>query len=150
MMLYHDLSQTLTFFNSRSRDPSDHFKLVDRSAHGGPVELRLCSAHPRFVACTCDDRWVHVRGDGPGERLRLRFEHGSVEALGSLLEVLRQHRCDGGELLDWEMDDWVGAGYPCRMWERGAVVGGGGRVDDLGPDSLWCVELFPGRMVLKN
>ena len=125
----------LRLFNSHSRDPEDHFKLVHSQT---PPELRLCSSHPRFITCTYDDEWIHVHGNGP-ERLRLRLSRGSAESLPLLLGLLRERREGGGELLDWELEDWVGAGNPCRLWERRVE----GVALDLGADSLWCVDLFP-------
>ena len=139
MSLFHStLTQTLLLFNARSRDPADHFKLVVCSATDRPY-LRLCCSHPHLVTCACDERWVHVRDDGPrGERLR--FEHGCVESLGLLLAFLQARRGDGDELVDWELEDWVGAGFSCRM--RGKVEA---RVWglDFGVDDLWCVDLVP-------
>jgi hypothetical protein len=136
------LLQHLRLFNARSRDPRDHFKLCPST----PAELRLCSEHPRFVTCTVLGDAVHVRGDGP-DRLRLRYalllgqqqDVGGV--LDSLLALLQERRGEGRELLDWECEDWVGAGYPCRMWERRVEGGGGGL--GFGADDLWCVEPFP-------
>ncbi len=82
---------------------------------------------------------MHVRDDGPrGERLR--FEHGCLESLGLLLAFLQARRGDGDELVDWELEDWVGAGYPCRM--RGKVEART-RGMDFGVDDLWCVDLVP-------
>ena len=133
------LSDTLRLFNSHSRDPMDHFKLVHTQS---AREIRLCSSHPRFIKCTVDGTWINVRGSGP-ESLHLRFSSCSLLALHSLLAVLQAHRYSGDELIDWELDDWVGAGNPCRL--RGSTAVGLNARRDLGfsdPD-MWCVDLFP-------
>ena len=130
--------QSLRHFNSYSVDPADHFKLIQPSNSTSPPQLRLCCSHPRFITCTCDDQWVHVRGDGP-ERLRLRFAHGSQESLGALLQLLQQQRGVGDDLIDWELEDWVGPGYPCRLWERRERES----MLEFGADDLWCVGLLP-------
>ena len=134
-MLASSLSPTLRLFNARSRDPVDHFKLVP------PAELRLCCEHPRCVVCTVgDDLVVSVRGDGPeGFRASVALDRDPEAALQTLLELLRARRGEGDELFDWECEDWVGAGYPCRMWDRKRRTGG----LDFGEDDLWCVELMP-------
>ena len=135
-MLPTSLPHTLCLFNAQSRDPADHFKLAP------PAELRLCSEHPRCVTCTVgDDLVVCVRGDGP-QRFGARFalDRDPMAALQSLLELLQERRTESDELFDWECEDWVGAGYPCRMWDR--RWGGGGL--DFAPDDLWCVGLMPG------
>jgi hypothetical protein len=142
---HESLLQQLRLFNARSRDPRDHFKLCPPNPSSSlSPELRLCSEHPRFVTCTVLGDAVHVRGDGP-DRLRLRYALGQQQAVGgvldSLLALLQECRGEGRELLDWECEDWVGAGYPCRMWERRVEGGGGGL--DFGADDLWCVEPFP-------
>lgn len=77
-----------------------------------------------------------MRCFGP-ERMRCLFscEEGGLQ---SLLLFLQARRDEGDELLDWELDDWVGAGNPCRL---------SGRMQDrplgFGADDLWCVRLFP-------
>ena len=129
------LSDTLRLFNSSSRDPVNHFKLVNNN------EVRLCCCHPHFITCTADDKCIHVRGNGP-ERIRnLSFAHDSVESLQALLEFLQERREDGGDLVDWELEDWVGAGNPCQLRgdQRNRADWGLG----LGVDDLWCVDLYP-------
>jgi hypothetical protein len=108
------LSDTLCLFNSRSRDPVNHFKLVNNT------EVRLCCCHPHFITCTADEKCIHVRGNGP-ERIRnLSFAHDSVESLQALLEFLQERREDG----------------VCRNQTN--------RVDrGLGVDDLWCVDIYP-------
>ena len=129
------ISDTLRLFNSRSRDPVDHFKLVNSN------EIRLCCSHPRCITCTADETWIHVRGDGP-ERIRdLRFAHGNMESLQALMEFLHERREDGEDLIDWEFEDWVGAGNPCKL--RGNRRNFADRGLGLGVDDLWCVDLFP-------
>ena len=125
------LHTLLRAFNSRSRDSADHLKIIAN-------ELRLCSNHPRFITCTITDLTIDVRCYGP-ERLRCLFacEEGGLQ---SLLLFLQERRDVGDELLDWELDDWVGAGNPCRL--RGSTPD---RPKPLGfgADDLWCVALFP-------
>lgn len=136
----------LRLFNSHSRDPCTHFKLVPLP--GGSSELRLCSDHPHFVRCTIqgDATAVHVWGDGP-DRLRVSYElHREQDmgaVLGSLLALLQERRGEGQELLDWECEDWVGAGNPCRLREAcgDAAMEKGGL--GFGTDDLWCVEAYP-------
>jgi len=135
------LSATLRLFNSHSCAPADHFKLVTSDPYRH--EVRLCNSHPRFITCTVDGDWINVRGSGP-ESLFLRFDSGNMRSLFTLLEVLRERRDDGDELLDWELEDWVGAGNPCTL--RGSTKDlSKESVTDLGFSAadLWCVELFP-------
>ena len=61
-----------------------------------------------------------------------------MRSLQSLLDVLRLHD-DGDDLIDWELEDWVSAGNPCRL--RGATKDS--RRLDLTAADLWCVDLFP-------
>ena len=142
-----DLLTPLRLFNTHSRDPRDHFKLVPLP-DGASSELRLCSEHPQFVRCIVqgDTSAVHVRGDGP-DRLRVRYDLGREQedlgaVLGPLLALLQERRGEGRELMDWECEDWVGAGYPCRLREE---CGEGSKVAGLGfgADDLWCVDAFP-------
>ncbi len=125
------LHTLLRVFNSRSRDTVDHFKIVAN-------ELRLCSNHPRFITCTINDCAIDVRCYGP-ERMRCLFSC-EEDGLQSLLLFLKERGDEGDELLDWELDDWVGAGNPCRlrgrMQERPKPLG-------FSADDLWCVALFP-------
>ena len=134
------LSDVLRLFNSHSCDPVDHFKLVS-SVNGGRDEVRLCNSHPRFITCSVDGDWINVRGSGP-ESLFLRFDSSNPQSLFALLSVLHEHKEEGDELVDWELEDWVGAGYPCRL--RGSIKDLHAD-DDLGFSAadLWCVELFP-------
>ena len=137
------LSETLYLFNSHSCDPADHFRLV--LSPNGRDEVRLCNAHPRFITCTVDGDWINVRGSGP-ECLFLRFDSTNPQSLFALLSVLHEHREEGDDLLDWELEDWVGAGNPCRL--RGSIkdLNDDHIPADLGFSAadLWCVKLFPG------
>jgi hypothetical protein len=132
------LSSNISACSTPAPATRDHFKLYPSTLS----ELRLCSEHPRFVTCTVHGDAVHVLGDGP-DRLWLRYDLGQQDVggvLDSLLTLLQERQGEGRELLDWECEDWVGAGYPCRMWEH-RVEGEGGL--DFGADDLWYIEPFP-------
>ena len=137
-MIASSLIHTLMVFNSHSRDPADHFKLVNSAT------IELCSAHPRFITCAVDGEWINVRGGGP-ERLSDRFRHDDPQSLHALLALLQGQRYDGDDLVDWELEDWVGAGNPCGLRGRTRLPG-----SDTSPTNLnltiadlWCVDLFP-------
>jgi hypothetical protein len=142
--LYHlMISDTLRLFNSHSRDPADHFKLVVSPDAAGRHEIRLCNSHPRFITCTLDGVWINVRGTGP-ESLHLRFNGCNPQSLHSLLDVLHLHRDSGDDLLDWELEDWVGSGNPCRLRGTTKDLSKESLVDlGLTVADLWCVDLFP-------
>ncbi len=91
-------------FNALSCNPGDHFKLCG-------VELRLCSMHPRLVVCTIHDDRIRVDHIGPASFT----VYMPRDDLASLLDLLRSHRDDDNTLFDWEVEDWVSAGYGCRM-----------------------------------
>ncbi len=80
-----------------------------------------------------------VRDDGPDSQ-RIRYDLGgdSLTTLRALLLLLQERRGVGRDMLDWECEDWVSAGYPCRMWQRAEDKG-----LEFGAESLWCVELLP-------
>ena len=130
------LSDTLRLFNSRSRDPVDHLKLVNFH------EVRLCCSHPRCITCIADEKWIVVRGDGP-ERIRdIFFAHGNMESLQALLDFLHERMDDADDLIDWELEDWVGAGNPCQLRGKPRRIHAD-RGLGFGMDDLWCVDLFP-------
>lgn len=134
------LRQKLKTFNAHSIDTANHFKLcTQRTARGVRHEIRLCSSQPRHITCTADLARIHVHSTGPSA-IRLSLSH-DPESLKSLLTLLHDHRDDTDTLLDWELEDWVGAGYPCRMHARQEQP----YFPDLGfmPEDLWCVELLP-------
>lgn len=136
------LREKLRDFNSHSRNTEDHFKLCTQHSPAGPShEIRLCSTHPRLITCTVDTTHIHVSHTGPNS-FRQTFSHDQ-NSLHSLLTLLHSHRDDNDSLLDWELEDWVSAGYPCKMHETQE------RPDfpDLGfmPEDLWCIDEQPSR-----
>ena len=136
------LRNKLREFNSLSRDTDRHFKLCVYKTNRGPRhEVRLCSSHPRFITCTADTTRIHVRSTGPSS-VRLSLPH-EAQSLHTLLKLLHEHREDSDTLLDWEMEDWVSAGYPCKMHSRQEQ----GYFPDLGftPEDLWCIDEQPNR-----
>ncbi len=137
------LRQRLRDFNARSPNTTDHFKLVthhpdsggDRATH----EVRLCSCHPRLITCIADDTSIRILSKGPTAlRMSVAHDHDSLQ---KLLTLLHDHRDDTHTLLDWELEDWVGAGYPCRMHSEHEFP----LFPDLGfmPEDLWCVDEMP-------
>ncbi len=136
------LKKKLREFNSHSRDTADHFKLCTQQTTTGPRhEVRLCSSHPRLLTCTADTTRIHVRSTGPMSVTR-SFSH-DIASLGALLTLLHDHRDDTDTILDWELEDWVSAGYPCRMHSRQEQL----FFPDLGfmPEDLWCIDEQPSR-----
>jgi len=134
------LRQKLKDFNSKSRNTDDHFKLCTQHTDSGMrYEVRLCSCHPRLITCTADLTHIHVRDTGPAA-FRVRLGHDPA-SLHSLLTLLHDHRDDTDTLLDWELEDWVSAGYPCRMHTRQSQP----YFPDLGfmPEDLWCIDEQP-------
>jgi hypothetical protein len=136
------LQQKLKEFNSHSRDTTNHFKLCPpNSANGTTYEIRLCSTHPRLITCTPDSTHIHVTHHGPST-FRQTFSH-EQDSLQSLLTLLKKHRDDSDSLLDWELEDWVSAGYPCKLHETKDQP----YFPDLGfmPEDLWCIDEQPSR-----
>jgi hypothetical protein len=134
------LRQRLRAFNAHSRDTEDHLKLCSHpTASGTRHEIRLCSSHPRFVTCTADLTHIHIQHSGPDGFSR-SLTHDQ-ESLRSLLALLQDHRDDTDTLLDWELEDWVSAGYPCQMHTRQPQS----YFPDLGfmPEDLWCIDELP-------
>ena len=134
------LKQKLRDFNSHSPNTEDHFKLCPQhSPTGTSYEVRLCSCHPRLITCIPDATRIHVTHDGPNA-FRQSFPH-DPNSLRSLLALLHTHRDDGDSLIDWELDDWVSAGYPCKMHTTQMLP----FFPDLGfmPEDLWCIEEQP-------
>lgn len=141
------MKQTLREFNAQSRNTEDHFRLcpLSRDADGmATYQLRLCSCHPRVITCTLDSAFtmIHLTHHGP---ISFRQSFGcDPDSLGSLLALLHYHRDDTGDgRLVWELEDWVSAGYPCKMHAPQTPP----PFPDLGfhPDELWCIEEFPSR-----
>lgn len=132
------LEDELRRFNSHSRDTKDHFKLC---ATGREYEVRLCSSHPRFVTCTADTVQLHIRSTGPS-LINLSLYHDQA-SLQTLLTLLKSHQDDNDSILEWELEDWVSAGYPCRLYTTQDQP----NFPDLGfmPEDLWCIDEQPNR-----
>jgi hypothetical protein len=130
-------------FNSLSRNTEDHFKLCPRDKNSAYThELKLCSCHPSVITCTVDNTSIHLIYRGPNSVYRI-FGHDN-DSLNSLLTLLHLHRddsCNG--LLEWELEDWVSAGFPCKMHEPQTPP----LFPNLGlsPEDLWCIDEFPSR-----
>ena len=132
------LRHRLREFNSHSQNTENHFKLCDDNT------LKLCSTHPRLITCTASSTHIHVQHNGPAA-FSLSLPHTDPASLQTLLELLHQHGDDGDSLLDWELDDWVSAGYPGRMF----TIQQDTRPEmAFTPEDLWCIDLFPSRKVL--
>lgn len=132
------LENKLRTFNSGSRDTKDHLKLCNTE---GRHEVKLCSSHPRFITCTADTTQLHVRSTGPTP-VRLSLSHDPA-SLQTLLTLLQSHRDDSDSLLEWELEDWVSAGYPCKLHSTLEPP----NFPDLGfmPEDLWCIDEQPNR-----
>lgn len=136
------LQRKLKEFNAHSRNTEDHFKLCTRnSTNETTYEIRLCSTHPRLITCTPDSTHIHVMHHGPST-FHKTFSH-DMDFLRSLLTLLHSHRDDGDSLLEWELEDWVSAGYPCKLYETQELP----LFPDLGfmPEDLWCIDEQPSR-----
>jgi hypothetical protein len=137
------LKEALKAFNSHSRDTVDHFKLctLPTPKHGLTHEVKLCSSHPRLVTCMADSMRIYAHHTGP-LGFRQTFDHDSA-SLSALLTLLHRHRDDTDTLLDWEMEDWVTSGYPCKLY----TVQDQPYFPDLGfmPEDLWCIDEQPNR-----
>ena len=129
-------------FNTHSIDTANHFKICTYNSPTGPShEIRLCSTHPRLVTCIPDSTHIHVTHNGPAA-FRKSFSH-DMDSLHSLLALLHSHRDDSDSLLEWELEDWVSAGYPCKLHETQKLP----LFPDLGfmPEDLWCIDKQPSR-----
>jgi hypothetical protein len=139
------IKQKLREFNAQSRNTEDHFRLCARE-HDGAIayELRLCSCHPRVITCTLDSTYsiIKLAHHGPSSfHQSFGSDPDSLESLLSLLHYHRDDTSDGG--LVWEFEDWVSAGYPCKMHDPQTPP----PFPDLGfsPEDLWCIEQLPSR-----
>lgn len=137
------LRESLRAFNTHSRDTVDHFKLCTLRAplQGLNHEVRLCGCHPRLITCLADTMHIHVFHAGP---LGFKQEFAQdAESLAKLLALLQTHRDDTDSLLDWELEDWVSAGYPCQLYTLQEQP----CFPDLGflPEDLWCIDEQPNR-----
>ena len=129
------LRKKMKEFNSHSSNTENHFKLCDDD------EVRLCSTHPRLITCTADETRIHLMHTGPA-MFSMYLYHSDPECLNELLAVMHKHRDDGDSLLDWELEDWVSAGYPCKMYTVQQNVP---EFPPMGfaPADLWCVDVQP-------
>lgn len=143
--IMEEIKQKLKAFNSSSRNTEDHFKLCARETDGVPIyELRLCSCHPRVITCTLDSTCSAIRLAHHGPISFQRSFGSDPGSLASILSLLHYHRDDIGDgRLVWEFEDWVSAGYPCKMHDPQTPP----PFPDLGfdPEDLWCIEELPSR-----
>lgn len=137
------LKETLRAFNAHSRDTVDHFKLctLQTPRQGMRHEVRLCNSHPRLITCLADTMHIYAFHTGP-TGFRQTFTHDPA-SIAILFTLLHMHREDTDTLLDWELEDWVGAGYPCQTY----TLQDQPYFPDLGflPEDLWCIDEQPNR-----
>ena len=132
-------------FNRKSVDPRAHFRVVP-SKHTSwyLCELRLCSEHTVWGECVVygDHMLVRVENTGPQGGSET-FGLGELDAAWEALEEMRKEEteCDD-HLLAWELEDWVSAGYPCRIVhdeiQKPPAL-------EFSPECLWGVECMPPR-----
>lgn len=136
------IRQIIKDFNLHSSNTEDHFKLCVTLTYGTEtLELRLCSCHPRLMKCTTDGVKIHVTYHGP-DRFHVIFSYDHA-SLCALLTFLHSYRDDKPGLLEWELDDWVSAGYSCNMHEK--LTHPEFPALCFTRKDLWCIEEFPSR-----
>ena len=137
------LIEKLKEFNSNFRDTNHHFKLctLPTPKEGLTHEVRLCSSHPRLITCMADSAHIYAHHTRP-LAFKQTFTH-DLTSLTALLALLHGHRIDTDTRLDWELEDWVSAGYPCKMY----AIQDQPYFPDLGfmPEDLWCIDEQPNR-----
>ncbi len=156
IIIMDDVVMRLIEFNARSIDPKDHLRVVLSDERNGKscasycylCELRMCSEHPAAGKCfvSMDRQSVRVEDHGltsGGCGVKIRGMD-CLEQVFMDLHLIRERSRSAEQLLEWEMEDWVGSGNACRL--HGMCVSPA--VLEFEPEALWCVDCHP-RMSAK-
>lgn len=148
-----EILERVCAFNGRSVDPRRHLKVVLDPRHEMyglyACELRVCCEHSEWAKCFvwADEATVEVMNVGP-RCGRWRYGLYQLAEVWECMDGIRREldECDDPEL-EWELEDWVSAGYDSRM--RGLPIGDRTPVLEFAAEDLWCVGVRPPPFIIS-